>query len=193
MRFTLHTDYGLRVLLYAAAHPDRVVTTAEIAAAYGISKHHLVRVAHSLRDAGYLALRLGRAGGLELAKDPDDISIGAVVRALEPDLHVVECFDPATSRCPITPVCGLSSALSDARDAFFAVLDRVSLKQALRRGNPTGHFLPIERLLRQVRRVPQAPQAERTGRTGSGRTARAARAADATRARRGEGTAARGG
>jgi Rrf2 family transcriptional regulator, nitric oxide-sensitive transcriptional repressor len=190
MRFTLHTDYGLRVLLYAAAHPDRVVTTAEIAAAYGISKHHLVRVAHSLRDAGYLVLRLGRAGGLELAKDPDDISIGAVVRALEPDLHVVECFDPATSQCPIAPVCGLSSALSDARDAFFAVLDRVSLKQALRRGDPTGHFLPIERLLRQVRRDPQAG---RTSRTGSGRTARAARAAGATRARRGEGTAARGG
>ena len=47
MRFTLHTDYGLRVLLYAAAHPDRVVTTAEIGAAYGISKHHLVRVAQS--------------------------------------------------------------------------------------------------------------------------------------------------
>jgi Rrf2 family nitric oxide-sensitive transcriptional repressor len=146
MRFTLHTDYGLRVLLYAAAHPDRVVTTAEIGAAYGISKHHLVRVAQSLRDGGYLELKTGRSGGLALARDPDEISIGAVVRALEPDLRLVECFDPETSTCPITAVCGLAGALQDARDAFLAVLDRVTLRQALRRGNPIGHFLPIDRV-----------------------------------------------
>jgi Rrf2 family nitric oxide-sensitive transcriptional repressor len=151
MRFTLHTDYGLRVLLYAAAHPERVVTTAEIGAAYGISKHHLVRVAQSLRDGGYLELKTGRSGGLALARDPDEISIGAVVRALEPDLRLVECFDPATSKCPITPVCGLSAALRDARDAFLAVLDQVSLGRALGQGNPAGHFLPLDRVLRRTR------------------------------------------
>jgi Rrf2 family nitric oxide-sensitive transcriptional repressor len=156
MRFTLHTDYGLRVLLYAAAHPERVVTTAEIGAAYGISKHHLVRVAQSLRDGGYLELKTGRSGGLALARDPDEISIGAVVRALEPDLRLVECFDPATSKCPITPVCGLSAALQDARDAFLAVLDRVSLGQALGKGNLAGHFLPLDRVLRRTR--PRAPR-----------------------------------
>lgn len=156
MRFTLHTDYGLRVLLYAAAHPDRVVTTAEIGAAYGISKHHLVRVAQSLRDGGFLELKTGRTGGLALARDPSDISVGAVVRSLEPDLRLVECFDPPTSTCPITPVCGLATALHDARDAFFAVLDRVSLKQALRKGNPVGHFLPIDQLTRRVRRAAHA-------------------------------------
>jgi len=151
MRFTLHTDYGLRVLLYAAAHPDRVVTTAEIGVAYGISKHHLVRVAQSLRDGGYLALKTGRRGGLALTRDPGEISIGAVVRDLEPDLRLVECFDPATSKCPIAPVCGLATALREASDAFLGVLDRVSLKQALRRGNPIGHFLPLARLDRRAR------------------------------------------
>lgn len=151
MRFTLHTDYGLRVLLYAAAHPDRVVTTAEIGTAYGISKHHLVRVAQSLRDGGFLELKTGRSGGLALARAPDAITIGAVVRSLEPDLRLVECFDPATSTCPIAPVCGLSAALHDAKAAFLAVLDRVSLKQALRKGNPIGHFLPLDRLTRRAR------------------------------------------
>jgi len=151
MRFTLHTDYGLRVLLYAAAHPDRVVTTSEIGAAYGISKHHLVRVAQSLRDGGYLELKTGRSGGLVLARAPAEISIGAVVRALEPDLRLVECFDPATSTCPIAPVCGLSGALRDARDAFLAVLDQVSLGQALGKGNPVGHFLPVDRMVGRAR------------------------------------------
>lgn len=151
MRFTLHTDYGLRVLLYAAAHPERVVTTAEIGAAYGISKHHLVRVAHSLRDGGYLALKTGRTGGLALARPPAEISIGAVVRDLEPDLRLVECFDPATSTCPIAPVCGLSGALRDARDAFLAVLDRISLEEALGKGDPVGHFLPLDHLVGRAR------------------------------------------
>lgn len=151
MRLTLHTDYGLRVLLYAAAHPGRVVTTAEIGAAYGISKHHLVRVAQSLRDGGYLELRTGRRGGLALTQDPGEISIGAVVRALESDLRLVECFDPATSTCPISPVCGLAGALQEAQTAFLAALDRVTLKQVLRKGNPAGYFLTAERLVRGAR------------------------------------------
>jgi Rrf2 family nitric oxide-sensitive transcriptional repressor len=151
MRFTLHTDYGLRVLLYAAAHPDRVVTTAEIGAAYGISKHHLVRVAQSLRDGGFIELKTGRSGGLVLVRDPDEISIGAVVRSLEPDLRLVECFAPETSTCPITTVCGLSGALQEALDAFLAVLDRVTLKQALGKRNLARHFLPIDRVVRRAR------------------------------------------
>lgn len=149
MRFTLHTDYGLRVLLYAATYPERVVTTAEIGEAYGISKHHLVRVAQSLRDAGYVSLHTGRSGGLALAMDPGDIAMGAVVRALEPDLALVECMAPETSTCPIAPACGLSAALLAAREAFFASLDAVTLKQVLRRGNAAAHFLPIERLARR--------------------------------------------
>ena len=74
--------------------------------------------------------KTGRSGGLALARAPEEIAIGAVVRRLEPDLRLVECFDPATSTCPIAPVCGLSTALHDAQAAFLAVLDRVSLKQA---------------------------------------------------------------
>ena len=149
MRFTLHTDYGLRVLLYAATYPERVVTTAEIGEAYGISKHHLVRVAQSLRDAGYVSLHTGRSGGLALAMDPGDITIGAVIRALEPDLALVECFDPETSRCPIAPGCGLSGALLAAREAFFASLEAVTLQQVLRKGSPAAYFLPVERLARR--------------------------------------------
>ena len=48
MQLTVHADYALRVLLYLGSHPDRVISTQEISKAYGISKHHLVRVVQRL-------------------------------------------------------------------------------------------------------------------------------------------------
>jgi Rrf2 family nitric oxide-sensitive transcriptional repressor len=46
---------------------------------------------------------------------------------MEPHFNVVECFDPTTNHCPITPACGLAHVLVEARDAFLAVLDRYTL------------------------------------------------------------------
>src|SRR5690242_18866768 len=105
--------------MYLASHPGRIVPTVEIGRAYGISKHHLVRVAQSLRDGGFIALSPGRAGGLSLARPADQIRVGDVVRRLEPEFRMVECFDES-SACPIAPVCALASALAGALAAFFA-------------------------------------------------------------------------
>lgn len=151
MRLTLHADYGLRTLVYLAAAPTRVVSTTEIGRAYGISKNHLVRVAQSLRDAGLIQLTMGRAGGLTLAKAPAAIRIGQVVKALEPELRIVECFDPETNTCPIAPKCGLSPIISEALDAFLAALDRYTIADVMRRSGPTlsSYFLPVSALLRR--------------------------------------------
>jgi Rrf2 family nitric oxide-sensitive transcriptional repressor len=148
VHLTLHTDYGLRVVLYLATRPGRVVTTGEIGRAYGISKNHLVRVAHSLRDGGFITLTAGRTGGLTLARPPEQIRVGDVVRALEPETRIVECFEPATSTCPIAPACALSTALREALDAFFARLDRVTLAEVVRRSGPSlpSYFLPVAML-----------------------------------------------
>lgn len=149
MHLTLHADYGLRALLYLAADPTRVVSTTEIGRAYGISKNHLVRVAQSLRDAGLIHLTMGRAGGLTLAKTPAAIRIGQVVRALEPELRIVECFAPETNTCPIAPKCGLSPIIGEALDAFLTSLDRYTIADVLRRSGPTlsSYFLPVSALI----------------------------------------------
>jgi len=60
----------------SGAHPDRVVSTADIGDAYSISKNHLVRVMHTLSDDGYLHLIPRRAGGVSLAKEPHLIRLG---------------------------------------------------------------------------------------------------------------------
>jgi len=155
VRLTFHTDYGLRALVYLASHPGRVVPTTEIGRAYGISKNHLVRVAQSLRDGGFIELWPGRAGGLSLALPADQIRIGEVVRKLEPDLPLVECFDAKTSTCPISPVCALAGALDGALAAFLAELDRFTLGQVIALSGPklNEHFLPVESLVKGRRKA----------------------------------------
>lgn len=132
MQLSLRADYALRVLVYLGAHPDRIVTTQEISVAYGISKHHLVRVARILGEHGYVEIHNGRSGGLTLARAPQTISLGEVVRHAEPNMRLVECFDRKTNTCKIAPVCALKGMLREALECFIASLNRHTLADILR-------------------------------------------------------------
>lgn len=126
MRLTSFFDYTLRVLMYAAANGDRLITIGETAGVYGISRAHLMKVANQLTRAGYLKAVRGRSGGLTLAKRPNRIKLGDVLCATEPDFALVECFT-ANNRCPISPRCRLRGPLKEALAAFIGVLDSYTL------------------------------------------------------------------
>jgi Rrf2 family nitric oxide-sensitive transcriptional repressor len=134
MRLTLYADYSLRLLIFAALRPGGRVTIQQAAAAYGISRNHLMKVALELGRKGFLETARGRGGGLRLARPPAQIGVGEVVRAMEDDLLLVECFDPETSRCPLTGACRLRGALSRALDAYLKVLDDYSLADLVAEG-----------------------------------------------------------
>ena len=132
MRLTRYTDYALRVLTYLGLkRDDELATIKEIADRYGISENHLMKVVHRLGQAGFIDTVRGRQGGMKLARLPSEINIGEVVRHCEDDLRIVECFDSATSSCPIASACALPSILDEALAAFLAVLDRYSLTDLL--------------------------------------------------------------
>jgi len=125
MQLTRYTDFSLRVLIYLAVNTSAPRTTvSEISERFGIPRNHLVKIVHQLGQKGYLRTRRGKGGGIALARDPDQINIGAVIRDMEPNLNVVDCEQPA---CPILPVCELRGAMDEARDAFLAVLDRYTI------------------------------------------------------------------
>ncbi|MCC6846936.1 MAG: Rrf2 family transcriptional regulator [Deltaproteobacteria bacterium] len=140
MQLTSYTDYSLRVLIYLAVHKEGLATIAEISQAYGISKAHLTKIVHQLGLAGYLETIRGRGGGLRLARPPEKIRVGEVVRQTE-GTSLVECFDPKTSRCRIEPVCGLRAALKDALQTFLTTLDGYTLADVVaRRRNPLARL-----------------------------------------------------
>jgi Rrf2 family nitric oxide-sensitive transcriptional repressor len=103
MRLSEYTDYTLRVLMYCAAHRDRLVTIGELAEQHGLSKNHLMKVVNDLARQGLLETTRGRGGGLRLLAEPETIRIGDVVRATETDFRLVECFDTTTNACTLTP------------------------------------------------------------------------------------------
>jgi len=127
MQLNRFTDYAFRVLIYTAVHRDERCTSEAIATAFGISRHHLVKVVNELQHLGYLETSRGRTGGFRLARAPARIRLGDVVRGTEGTLAVVECFDQKVNMCPLTRACGLKGVLGEAFEAFFAVLDRYSL------------------------------------------------------------------
>ncbi len=129
MRLTQWTDYSLRMLMFCAMHQERQrpPTVGEIAEAHGISRSHLTKIAMTLAGAGLLETSRGRGGGLRLLKPADQIRIGDVVRMTETDFKQVECFDAEHNSCRITGFCRLKDALSEAMDAYLAVLDACSL------------------------------------------------------------------
>jgi Rrf2 family transcriptional regulator, nitric oxide-sensitive transcriptional repressor len=133
MHLTHFSDYALRVVLYLGCHPGKLVSVDEISRAYGISRHHLVKVVQTLTGLGVVEAQRGRGGGMRLAKRPSEINVGWLIRRTEPHFDLVECFDPEANSCPIAPTCGLKGALHRAQQAFLGVLNEYSLDQFLKR------------------------------------------------------------
>jgi Rrf2 family nitric oxide-sensitive transcriptional repressor len=135
MHLTQFSDYGLRILLYLGVHPPgedgSLPTLFDISQAYAISFNHLSKVAQQLTRLGLVIAQRGRTGGMRLARPPEEIRIGDVVRVTESNFKLVECFDPATNKCSITAACDLKDVLFEARDAFLRTLDRYTLADVL--------------------------------------------------------------
>lgn len=144
MRMTLHTDYALRMLIYAATRPDRACTVSDVAEAYGLSRNHLLKVAQTLREHGFIETTRGRSGGIRLERDPASIGIGTLVRLIEEDFSLVECMQAKGGNCVISPCCELKAMFSEALAAWLAVLDRYTLADIVRNRRQLGFLLGID-------------------------------------------------
>ncbi len=144
MRLNLQTDYALRMLMHLAVNTDRLCTIADIAGRYDVSKNHLMKVAHSLVRDGFVEAVRGRSGGLRLARPAADINVGDIVRQMEADFAIVECFDGGAGDCLITRACRLKSVLNEAVEAFLATLDQYTLEDLVRRNSRLRALLEQE-------------------------------------------------
>lgn len=144
MKLTGFTDYSLRVLIYLAAEPDRRATIAEIARAFDISENHLTKVVHLLGKQGWVETVRGKGGGLLLAKQPQDICIGKVIRDTEGAAMPAECFALDGGHCVISSCCRLKGVLAEAVKAFYAVLDNYTLADISRNRQVLGKVLMLQ-------------------------------------------------
>jgi Rrf2 family transcriptional regulator, nitric oxide-sensitive transcriptional repressor len=128
MRLTSFTDFALRALMRLAGEPKRSFATSEIAAEFGISRNHLAKVVRDLAEGGFITTQRGVGGGFSLARPPQSITLGQVVRALEQEA-LVECFRGDGGACVLTPRCRLKAKLAAAREAFMRELDATTLAE----------------------------------------------------------------
>lgn len=128
MQLSRFTDYSLRVLMRLAHQQDRLTTIREIATEQAISEAHLMKIVHHLAKCGYIVTVRGKGGGMQLARAPGAINLGAVVRDTEETLSLVECLkQPYDGQCRLYGGCRLMRVLSDAQAAFLRHLDGFTL------------------------------------------------------------------
>lgn len=143
MHLTQYTDFALRALIALAVSPDERSTVSQISSAYGISRHHLVKVAGRLAELGYIESTRGKGGGIRLARRPQRIGMGEVVRDMEAELGVVECLTEGGGTCVIAPACRLKSMLHEATKRFLEELDQYTLADVLKARAPLSRLLGI--------------------------------------------------
>jgi Rrf2 family nitric oxide-sensitive transcriptional repressor len=144
MRLAAFTDFGLRVMMRLADKPDTMLTTGEIAKEFNISYHHLTKVVQDLVRGGFLQTKHGAGGGISLAKPPQSITLGEVVRYLEQKHVLVECFRDDGGNCRLTPKCRLKSRLYEAREAFFTSLDASTIADCAYPGDVKRKSLKVQ-------------------------------------------------
>jgi Rrf2 family nitric oxide-sensitive transcriptional repressor len=150
MRLTSHTDYAMRLLIHLAQNPGRLCTIAEIAQAYGISETHLMKITHQLGLAGWIETLRGKGGGMRLARAPKEIVLGDVVRSMESDFSLVECFATG-GNCMLTGNCGLTGVLEGALESFMRHLDGYTLADILPRPPGSPKVIRMPRRAREAR------------------------------------------
>ena len=142
MRLTAFTDFALRALMRLAAEPSRSFSTNEIATEFGISRNHLIKVVRDLANGGFVSTQRGAGGGFRLARPPQSITLGEVVRILEQRHALVECFRDDGGACVLSPRCRLKPRLAVAREAFLQELDATTLAECAYPGPSKGRPAP---------------------------------------------------
>jgi len=129
MKLTTQTDYALRTLMFLATRSSRA-NVGDIAELFGISVNHVAKVVNLLAREGYIRSTRGVGGGIELAREADQISIGAVVAAMEKDMHLLSCVGSDDS-CAIHSFCKLKGVLAEAERVQREYLDGVTLAEVI--------------------------------------------------------------
>lgn len=130
--------YALIAVLHLARHyGEGPLLIGEIAEAEGLPKKFLELILLELKNAGYLDSKKGKGGGYILARTPDAISVGAIVRTIDGPLAPFRCASQTAplpcEECKSPETCGIRLVMKDARDAISGVLDNESLAQVIKR------------------------------------------------------------
>jgi Rrf2 family transcriptional regulator, nitric oxide-sensitive transcriptional repressor len=129
MRLLASTDIALRVLMLLGGNkPGEKLNVEQMSSQLGgLSRNHLHKIVQDLTGLGVLQTVRGAGGGAVLAKPPKEVRLGSLIRKLESDQAIVECFRADGGCCKLRPGCRLRNMLRAAREKFYDSLDEHTL------------------------------------------------------------------
>lgn len=129
MRLLASTDIALRVLmLLGRQEPGYNINVVMMASQLGgLSRNHLHKIVQDLAALGVVRTVRGAGGGVALAKPLSEVRLGSLVRALESEQAMVECFLADGGNCALDSGCRLRAMLRTARECFYESLDQHTL------------------------------------------------------------------
>ncbi|OQZ03603.1 MAG: transcriptional regulator [Candidatus Brocadia sp. UTAMX1] len=128
MKLSKKSDYALRAIIYLSMHYNEgAIQIREISANEKVPQKFLENILLVLRKAGILNSKIGLKGGYELARSPDLITLGEVIRALDGAIAPVDCVSKISYKpCSEEVTCVIRGVMLDIRNAITDVLDRMT-------------------------------------------------------------------
>ena len=128
LKLTKKIDYALIAMHYIAfTENDQVVNTKAIAEKYGIPLELLAKILQKLAKKGLVISHNGPKGGYLLAKDPEQISIGEVIQAIEGPIGIAECYHESDNLCSQKAHCNIRTPMGMIQEKITGLLNGISL------------------------------------------------------------------
>ena len=145
MKLSTKGRYGLKAMLDLAVHnAEGQVVLKSIAERQGISENYLEQLFAALKKAKLVKSLRGSQGGYTLGDNPENISVGDILRALEGSLAPVECVaEDSPSVCSRFDCCVTKGIWEKIRDSINSVIDSTSLASLMeeyRKGCDDGNY-----------------------------------------------------
>lgn len=129
IRMSRLTDYGIVLMSYMAAHPDRLHNAAELAAGARLPLPTVSKLLRVLARKNLLISHRGAKGGYSLAQAPEDISIAGIIRALEGPIALTVCTTAPSRECEYEPACPVRSPWQKINRAVRQALEGITLAE----------------------------------------------------------------
>lgn len=141
MKLSTKGRYGLRAIIDLAIYSENeAVSIQSISQRQGISEPYLEQLMRPLKKAGLINSVRGAGGGYMLAKDPKEISVGDVLRALEGDLNPVSCGAVnGDGNCDGADSCVTKYVWKKMNDAIQNAVDSIMLQELIEQGKANCH------------------------------------------------------
>lgn len=118
--------YALRMMLQLAENPDKPVRIKEVASCQDISPKYLEQIMIVLKSAGFVDSMRGPRGGYTLARDPREITVGSIIRAMEGNLSI-DCVVSGGMSCDRSANCKAHTLWTKIDKAVSDIVDTVTL------------------------------------------------------------------